>query len=302
MSNFLITGGAGFIGSHLVEHLLAKGHYVYVIDDFSTGSLDNLPKHSNLNVTKSCITEENLIKHMPGRIDGVFHLASIASVQKSFDEWVYANLVNLNGTINIFNLASDLCAPVVYASSAAVYGDNTSLPIGENQPVNPLSPYAMDKYSCEIQAKLFAKEKGLRSYGLRLFNVYGDRQAKNSDYSGVITIFRDLIKSNKEITIHDDGNQSRDFIHVKDVVRAMELAMDNATIEASFANICTGNSLSINQIIEKISKFAKIKGRVYSKALTGSIRHSLGNPAKAYKELGFKAELSIDNFLKEFFK
>ena len=224
MSRYLITGGAGFIGSHLSDYLLLEGHSVTIIDNLSSGKIENISSKCKLIIAD--INDMDLLKKTFEEIDFCYHLAAVASVQKSVDNWIECHKTNLTATINIFLQASKRNIPVIYASSAAVYGDLDVFPLSEDIKVKLLSPYGVDKYSCELQASVFAHIHGLKTIGLRFFNVYGTRQDPNSPYSGVISIFTDNIKNNKPINIYGDGFQERDFIFIDDVVKSLALARD----------------------------------------------------------------------------
>ncbi|KAJ6644827.1 putative DNA helicase II like [Pseudolycoriella hygida] len=254
MAKYLVTGGAGFVGTHLVKLLEKEGHLAVVLDDLSTGKLSTLPT-KNTRFFQGSILDNDILEELFQEIDGCFHLAAIASVQKSINDWLYSHQVNLSGTIKVFLQASKRNVPVVYASSAAVYGKADKLPLTENFPPNPLSPYAVDKYACELQAKIFGNINSLKSCGLRFFNVYGPQQLKDSDYSGVISILKQQLEEGKELSIFGDGMQTRDFVHVADVV---------------------SRSYSINDLAQIINKIFPIKGIKYLPPQAGSIKHSVG--------------------------
>ncbi|MGI4775605.1 MAG: NAD-dependent epimerase/dehydratase family protein [Janthinobacterium lividum] len=299
MSRYLITGGAGFIGSHLANLLIKNGKQVTIIDDLSTGSYDNIPKTPNINFINDSILNKTLLEKSFCDVSGVFHLAAIASVRKSIDNWYYSHQVNLAGTINVFLHAAERNIPVVYASSAAVYGASKNLPLSEASLASPLSPYAVDKYICEIQAKILGTLKGLKSFGLRFFNVYGEGQSKDSDYSGVISIFKQRINRGEKLTIFGDGEQCRDFIHISDIVDAILLAMDATSSEGPVANICTGKPYTLNQLVEILSQISSISGILYEPSQLGSIKLSIGDPSLAEKIMGFKAKQDFNTKLIE---
>ncbi|WP_341756572.1 MULTISPECIES: NAD-dependent epimerase/dehydratase family protein [unclassified Candidatus Tisiphia] len=300
MSRYLVTGGAGFIGSHLVNLLLKEGHQVVILDDLSTGNLDN-SVYKNVEFIQGSILDQDIVKKLFKNIDGCFHLAAVANVQESINNWYYSHQVNLTGTINIFLQASKQNIPVVYASSAAVYGSVSDLPLQENGKVSPLSPYAVDKYACELHAKAFGELKSLKSCGLRFFNVYGKGQSKNSDYSGVISIFREQVKDGKELMIFGDGNQSRDFIHISDVTNMCIRALSIAVSSAPVINVCTGRAYSINELIQLINKIAIVKGIKYLPSQVGSVNSSFGSPELAQKVLNYKATYELETGLLELF-
>jgi UDP-glucose 4-epimerase len=302
MSRYLVTGGAGFVGSHLVDLLLQQNYQVVVIDNLSTGNKNNLPNNHNLEFIEGNMLDEVLLDQSFKNIHGVFHLAAIASVQKSIDKWYDCHKANLTATVKVFNKAAENNIPVVYASSAAVYGANNNLPLKENEIVAPLSPYAIDKYTCELQAQVFGKLKSLKSFGLRLFNVYGLRQLKNSDYSGVISIFKQLAEEKKELTIFGNGKQSRDFIHVSDVAKAFLLAMPASTELAPVVNVCTGKAHTINELAQIISEIVPVKGIKYLLPQSGSVKESLGSTDLLKKLLNFQAKRTLRESLSEIIK
>ena len=243
MARYLVTGGAGFVGSHLVELLRVQGHAVRVLDDLSSGSRANLPPQTEL-VVADVIDTEAVARAFDG-VDGCFHLAAIASVERSHRGWVRTHQVNLTGTINVFDQAARQAqhrrvVPVVYASSAAVYGDCRAVPIGEDSPANPLSAYGADKLACEFHARIAGAIHGVPTTGLRFFNLYGPRQDPRSPYSGVISIFADRLLRGEPVDIFGDGEQVRDFTYVEDAVAALRRAMVTASTGAPVFNVCTG--------------------------------------------------------------
>lgn len=235
MARFLVTGGAGFIGCHLVKALITKGHSVRVLDDLSTGRAENLPRGVELIV--SSITEPLAVRRAVEDIEGCFHLAAIASVERAHREWLRSHSVNLSGTIAVFEeigrvqKVRERQVPVVYASSAAVYGDPVGFPISEGDEKRPINAYGADKLGCELHAAVATRVFNIRNIGLRFFNVYGPGQDPKSPYSGVISIFCERFLANSSIEIHGDGGQVRDFVYVEDAVSALLLAMDLVSVE-----------------------------------------------------------------------
>jgi UDP-glucose 4-epimerase len=227
MARFLVTGGAGFIGSHLVGALLKQGHAVRVLDDLSSGARGNLPPHIEL--IEGDVTNPRTVEQAFEGIDACFHLAAIASVVRSNREWRRTHEVNLTGTINIFDQARRLRPrreiPVVYASTAAIYGDRAVVPIGEPNPAAPLSAYAADKSACELHARVAGAVHRIPTVGLRFFNIYGPRQDARSPYLGVITPFADKLVRGEPVEIFGDGNQIRDFVYIGDAVCALDRAI-----------------------------------------------------------------------------
>ena len=221
MAFYLVTGGAGFIGSHLAEALLAGGNTVRVLDDLSSGRREHVPDQCELQVGN--VSDPAAVEQAVHGVDGCFHLAAIASVQRSVEDWRGTHLVNLTGTVTLFEAAAHARTggpvPVVYASSAAVYGDNPDAPLAETARPAPLMAYAVDKLGCELHATVASRVHGVPTTGFRLFNVYGPGQDASSPYSGVISIFIDRILSGRPIEVHGDGESVRDFVFVKDAVR-----------------------------------------------------------------------------------
>jgi UDP-glucose 4-epimerase len=298
MSRYLIAGGAGFIGSHLADHLISEGNEVTILDDLSSGKTENI--NNKCNFIQGCITDQELVKTIFKDIDFCYHLAAIPSVQKSIDNWTECHKINLGGSINIFNEAAKHNVPVIYASSAAIYGNSKDTPIAEDSQINPESPYGLDKYCCELQAKLFGEIHGLKNMGLRFFNVYGPRQDPKSPYSGVISIFSNKINNNETIEVFGDGEQERDFIFVEDVISALIAAAKKVSTKSEVYNVCTGNSVTINELIQcfftVLDKKVDIK---YSSPREGDIYKSLGSPIKAKNELGFGNKIDLKTGLQQ---
>jgi UDP-glucose 4-epimerase len=299
MAHYLVTGGAGFIGSHLVDSLLQDGHTVRVLDDLSTGRRENL--HDAVELIVADVVEPEAVRAGLDGIDACFHLAAIASVDYYRNDWLRAHAVNLRGTINMLNeiarLRTRLGCPLqlVYASSAAVYGDTATVPIAEDAPTRPINAYGADKLGCELQAAVAARIFGTRTVGLRLFNVYGPRQDPNSPYSGVISIFCRQISAGTPISIHGDGGQVRDFIYVEDVVRALRKAAGSAH---QVFNVCTGKGTTIRQLAETIALVHEMPlHAVEASARLGDIRVSVGDPRRARDGIGFSARVGLQEGL-----
>jgi UDP-glucose 4-epimerase len=295
---FLVTGGCGFIGSHLCDELLRQGHEVRILDNMSTGSLANKPARAEL--IKGDIRDRAILASALADADACFHLAAVASVDESNRNWVETHRVNQTATISLFDLArattkSERAKPIVYASSAAVYGDRGSQPIHEQVSAMPLSAYGADKLGCDHHASVAGRVHGLPVMGLRFFNVYGPRQRPDSPYSGVISIFCDRIAAGKSVTIFGDGHQTRDFIYVSDVVEALILAMDKVSVNPSVFNICTGQETSIQTLARIISRLLSETPRsTYQPARPGDIRTSVGDPTRAFEVLGFLARTPLE--------
>lgn len=301
---YLVTGGAGFIGSHLCDTLLAANNKVVVLDDFSTGKRENLD--SAVTVIEGCITKPaDVAKAMYG-VEGVFHLAAVASVTRSVEQWAETHRINQSGAVEVFDKAAQMGVPVVYASSAAAYGDNTNLPLDEKAETKPLSPYGLDKLACEWQAQVGNHIKGLKSVGLRFFNVYGPRQDPKSPYSGVISIFADKLKLNETITIFGDGEQTRDFIFVADIVRTLKASMEKlqlGEVSQLVSNACTEKSVSVNELASFLVEISGVNTQINHKdAREGDIKHSRGNAGTMNNVLEVTAEASLKQGLEALWK
>ncbi len=299
---FLVTGGAGFIGSHLVEALLLQGHQVKVFDNFSAGKASNLAplKSASLEIIIGDIADEKLLQLAAAGVDGIFHLAAVVSVQLSIERPTECSRTNALGTMNVFEAARKAKIPrVVYASSAAIYGDNTNLPLSEVETPAPLSPYGMDKWYGENIARLYSHLHGVTSAGLRFFNVYGPRQDPKSPYSGVISIFLEAARQGKELTIFGDGEQSRDFIYVKDVVAAMLLAMNSADKNADIFNVASGTELTLNQLVETIGlSLPKAIQKKHQLPRAGDIIKSVADVSHIRTVLGYRARHGLTDGIK----
>jgi UDP-glucose 4-epimerase len=296
MARFLVTGGAGFIGSHLVEALLDDGHGVRVLDDLSSGNSDNLPRA--VDFIKADVADPDIVARAFDGIDGCFHLAAIASVERCNREWLRAHQVNLTGTINIFNEARASRRhgeiPVVYASSAAVYGDPHAGPAGETSRTEPLGAYGADKRACELHARAAGVTHGVRTTGLRFFNLYGPGQDARSPYSGVIAIFIDRLRRNRPVEIFGDGQQVRDFTFVGDGIIALRRAMTAASVRAPIFNVCTGEGTTVRHLAMTVASLCG-SGLVIDQRprRCSEVPISIGDPRHAAEELGFRATTAL---------
>jgi len=301
----LVSGGAGFIGSHIVEFLLGEEEVerVVVIDNFFSGNIDNLKsfqKDPRLEVIEGDIRDKELVKKLVKEVDFIFHQAAVVSVPLSIEKPDITNDVNVNGTINMLEAALDSNVErFVYASSCAVYGNPTSLPISEKSELNPLSPYAASKLAAESYCRAFYESYGLKTVCLRYFNVYGPRQA-GGNYSGVISIFMRQALEEQPLTIRGDGKQTRDFVFVKDVARANILSALKDEAIGKVLNIGTGKNITINELAEKISKIVGHKaGFKYVPLLKGEVMHSVADISLARELLGYSPAFEIEDGLKE---
>lgn len=301
MATYLVTGGCGFIGSHLADALVRRGDHVRILDDLSTGRREHAPDAAE--VTVGDVADAPLVQKLMSRVDGVFHLAAIASVQRSVEDWLGAHRTNLTGAIAVFDAARSAKVgrpvPVVYASSAAVYGDNPSMPLDEQADTKPLTAYGADKLGCELHARVAYHVHGVPTTGLRFFNVYGPRQDPHSPYSGVIAIFADRIAKGQTVTIYGDGHQVRDFVYVGDVVRHLLAAMDIHPSAARVLNVCTGRPTSVLDLANAIARIAGRTPRLtHGPARPGDIRISIGDPAAATAALGVRADTDVETGLR----
>ena len=301
----LVTGGAGFIGSHLVDALAAANSDVRVLDDLSTGHLSNL-RHAEDRISfyKGDIRDQDILIKASKDCDAIFHQAAVVSVPKTVDNPVDSALVNDMGTLYVLEAArKNKVKRVVLASSCAVYGDDPEIPKHEKLTPKPQSPYAVQKLNGECYARLYFDLYGIETVSLRYFNVYGPRQDPSSQYSGVISIF--MTKASAEISpvIFGDGNQFRDFIFVKDVVKANLLAAKESNAQGKIFNIGTGKNVHVNDLWEMICRLAgKNIEPKYEPAREGDVRESVANIDDAKKNLGFEPEYTFERGLKETFE
>jgi nucleoside-diphosphate-sugar epimerase len=301
----LVTGGAGFIGSHLAESLLSKGCEVTVLDNLSTGHLSNLNQiKDHITFYKADIRDRETLEKAAKHCEIIFHQAAVVSVPKTVDKPVDSAMVNEMGTLFVLEAArKNKVKVVVIASSSAVYGDDPVLPKHENMTPKPQSPYAVQKLSGEFYARVYRDLYSLKTISLRYFNVYGPRQDPSSHYSGVISIFMNKACSKEAPVIYGDGNQFRDFIFVKDVVRFNLLAANTDKASGKTFNVGTGIFVRINRLWEKISHLAGFNFEPeYEPPRAGDIMESVASIDYAEKTLGFKPEYSFEEGLKETFE
>lgn len=297
----LVTGGAGFIGSNLVPHLLNHNHSVTVIDNLYTGKLENLSpviENKNFHFIKGDIRDQTIPAMTD--IDAIVHLAALIDVTSSVTDPKLTHDVNVTGTLNLLEQAvKNKVNKVVFASSTAVYGDVKTLPVTENTPLQPISPYAASKAACEAYLTAFAKCYNLKTVALRFFNVYGPKN-ENSPYSGVITKFLRKTLNNETLPIEGDGEQTRDFIHVNDIVNALTLALESsANVTGEAFNICTGTPISINTLANTLSTVTnKQLKTIYKPPRVGDIKYSYGDPSKAKNLVGFQSKITLLDGLK----
>ena len=291
----LVTGGAGFIGSHIAEYLVQRGDDVTVLDNLITGSKENLTKISDkINFVNGDIRDHKLLEKLVSDTTGVFHEAALASVQDSFNMKDEYFDVNVNGTENIFKLAKEYGFKVVYASSSSVYGNPKKIPINEDDDRKPINPYAETKLDGEVLAKKYS-EMGVRVIGLRYFNVFGPRQSK--EYAGVIKLFLEKIKQKIPPKINGDGLQTRDFVHIDDVVMANILAMDS-DIKHEFFNVGTGNSISVLELANAIIHASSLSLEpIHGPELSGDVKATQADITLIRKLLNWEPTIRLDDWV-----
>jgi UDP-glucose 4-epimerase len=295
--HFLVTGGAGFIGSYLVHHLLNKEHSVTIVDNLHSGKMENLIEiKDNITFHKMDILEYDKLREIVKNVDGIFHEAALTLVQESFTKPDEYNLVNVTGTENIFKLAKEFGIKVVYASSSSVYGNPVRIPIKEDAPRKSLNPYGETKIQCEFLAEKYSS-KGTKIIGLRYFNVYGKGQSIS--YAGVITKFLDRIRNHQPPIINGDGLQVRDFVHVEDVAKANLVVMESK-INFAFINIGSGKAISILELADMVIKAAGLDMKpIHEKSLQGDIKQSQADVGLAKRLIGWNPTVELKDWLKE---
>lgn len=294
----LITGGAGFIGSHTADYLLKQGHQLVILDNLSSGKIDNLDlSQPGIELIEGDVLELPLLESLVNDTDAVLHLAAIASVPYSLEHPIYSFQVNTQGALHVFEAVRKTGRDIriVYASSAAVYGDASELPCRDDQPLMglPQSPYALQKLQVEQYADLYERVFGIKSLGLRYFNVYGPRQDPSSPYSGVISRYLDATGAKESIRVFGDGEQSRDFIHVSDIARANQLALESDF--HGVLNVATGQAQTLMQLIGHIKQARQgetLKVEMLP-ARSGDIRHSYAAVEQASQQIGFSSSVSL---------
>jgi len=297
----LITGGAGFIGSHLTEMLLASRMEVRVLDNLSTGKRENLPTSSSLEFIEGDIRDAQVVNRCVDGVGAVVHLAAVASVQASIDQPVETHRTNFDGTLNLLE-ASRVhgVKRLLYASSAAIYGDTTTVPVSEETVPNPLSPYAVDKLSGEYYLRYYFNKFGLPATVFRFFNIYGPRQDPSSPYSGVISIFVDRLQRNQPVTVFSNGSQTRDFVYVADLVGLLARAVQGPDGIGGVFNVGTGKRHSLLQLLDQLEKLTGKKiGRHHEPARLGDIEHSCADVTRLKQDFGGVPATPFEHGLKK---
>jgi nucleoside-diphosphate-sugar epimerase len=310
MVNVLVTGGAGFIGSNLTEALLQRGHFVRVLDDFSTGKRENLifgKEYPSLEIIGGDICDLSTCQKAMEKVEYVFHQAALPSVQRSIEDPGASNAINVGGTLNVLLAAGqEKVKRVIYASSSSIYGDTPALPKHEEMRSNPLSPYALQKYIGEQYCRLFCQLYNLDTVSLRYFNIFGPKQDPNSLYSAVIPRFIDALLHDRPPIIFGDGEQSRDFTYIENAIQANLLAMSAERLHGEAINIACGKRISLNQLLNVLKEILGSKlSPVYQEPRKGDVRHSLADIRKGKEVLNYEPAVGVEAGLKktvEFFK
>ena len=294
---YVVTGGAGFIGSNIVKKLVARGDSVTVIDNLNTGKEENLESvRSEITFLKDTILNTNLLKKETEDIDGVFHQAALASVQDSFSKPEEYHNVNVNGTKNILELAEKNKFKVVYASSSSVYGNPERIPIKEEDSKNPINPYAETKLQKEELAKKYSK-LGISVIGLRYFNVFGKGQSK--EYAGVLKLFLERIRDGLPPKINGDGTQFRDFVYVEDVANANIMSMDS-NVDHEFFNVGTNTSITILDLAKTIIKFSDLEIEpLFGPELKGDVKRTVANIDLIKDKVGWKPTVFLEKWIED---
>jgi len=299
----VVTGGAGFIGSHLVDRLIVEGYEVIVLDNLSTGKIENVKHHLNnqkFNLVRGDVQNSRDVNKAIKDADIVFHLAAFVNVPLSIENPMLANNVNTRGTLNLLQaILKKNFARFVYVSTCAVYGEACYLPISEEHPTAPLSPYGVSKLAAEQYCKVFNRTLGLKTVCLRYFNIYGPRQFKGP-YSAVITRFIDRLRENEPPIIYGNGEQTRDFLYVEDAVEACMLSLSPENCVGEVINIGTGIKTTINELANLLIKLMKKThiAPIYAAPRKEDIKHSYADISKAQKMLRYKPKVTLEKGLK----
>jgi nucleoside-diphosphate-sugar epimerase len=299
--HYLITGGAGFIGSHLVKRVLGTGGIVRVVDNLSTGSAERLSNiRDSVQLLTGDLADESVAAEAVKGMDYVLHQAAVPSVQRSVVDAVGTNRSNVTATLNLLeNCRKGGIRRFVYAASSSAYGDTEVLPKNEEMPTNPLSPYALQKWVGERYCKLYHELYGLETVSLRYFNVFGPGQDPYSEYSAVIPKFTTKLLAKEPITVYGDGEQSRDFTYIDNVIEANLLALGAPNAPGEVCNIGCGQRVSLNELIRILEELLGVRAEVtYAPAKAGDVRHSLADITKATRVLGYVPKMKIEEGLR----
>lgn len=300
MATYLVTGGAGFIGSHLVEELRRRGHAVRVADDLSSGKRENLAHIEGVDLRVGSVADPAFMREVMAGVDIVLHQAAIPSVPRSVKDPVRSNTANISGTLEVLVAARDAgVRRVVFAGSSSVFGDRAELPKAEHMPVGPLSPYALQKLVGEQYMQMFTRLYGLETVTIRYFNVFGPRQDPGSPYSGVISLFIRALLEGRPPTIHGDGGQTRDFTYVANVVDGVLRAAETPGVSGEVINVAVGGRVSLLQLFETLQTlFGTRLTPVHGAPREGDVRDSQADIRKAERLLGYRPVVTFDEGLR----
>ena len=299
MAKILVTGGAGFIGSHIATALLARGDEVRILDDLSTGYERNLAENPDATFIEGSVTDEARVREAVKGCDFVYHQAALASVPRSVQDPLASNEVNVTGTLKVLVACRDAGVKrVIYAASSSAYGDSEVLPKVETMATAPKSPYAVAKLAGEHYMRAFASVYAMETLSIRYFNVFGPRQDPTSQYAAVIPLFIEALLDGKPPTIHGDGEQSRDFTYIENVVRANLLALEAPRLGGETVNVALGGRITLNQLYDSIAKSLGSDIRPeHSEPRSGDVKHSQADIGKAEQLLGFAGKVSVEEGL-----
>jgi nucleoside-diphosphate-sugar epimerase len=301
MAHYLVTGGAGFIGSHLTEELVRRGHRVRVVDSLVTGKRTNLSHLSGVDFLEGDLADLDVARRAVEGVEYVLHQAAIPSVPRSVKDPITSNRANVDATLNILVAARDAGVKrLVFAASSSAYGDTPTLPKHEEMPTNPLSPYALQKVIGEQYLRMFTRLYGLETVAIRYFNVFGPRQDPTSPYSGVISVFATALLENRPPTIYGDGEQTRDFTYVANVVDGVLRACEAPRASGEVINVATGGRVSLNQLFEEMRKLVGADVRPkYAEPRAGDVRDSQADVRKSHELLGYEPIVGFEEGLRQ---
>jgi len=301
MASYLVTGGAGFIGSHLVEELVRRGHHVRVVDSLITGKRKNLDHVSGVEFVEGDLADVTVAARAVEGITYVLHQAALPSVPRSVMDPITSNRANIDASVNILVAARDAGVKrLVYAGSSSAYGNTPTLPKHEEMPTNPLSPYALQKLVAEQYAQMFTRLYRFETVTIRYFNVFGPRQDPGSPYSGVISLFATALLEGRQPTIYGDGEQTRDFTYVANVVDGVLRAAEAPGVSGHVINVATGSRISLNALLRTMNEIVGTKLEpIYQEPRAGDVRDSQADISKAKKLLGYTPVVSLQEGLKK---
>jgi nucleoside-diphosphate-sugar epimerase len=301
MASYLVTGGAGFIGSHLATELVRRGHRVRVVDSLITGKRRNLAHVPQVEFLEGDLAQTGVAARAVGSVDYVLHQAAIPSVPRSVADPITSNQANIDASLNLLVAARDARVKrLVYAGSSSAYGDTPKLPKREDMPANPLSPYALQKLVAEQYCQLFTRLYGFETVTIRYFNVFGPRQDPGSPYSGVISLFSTALLEGRQPIIYGDGEQTRDFTYVANVVDGVLRACDAPSAAGEVINVATGGRISLNELLRTMNRIVgtDIKA-TYGPSRAGDVRNSQADITKARRLLGYEPTVDLEAGLRD---